>query len=495
MTDRPSSSRSPQGDRSSNRFRQDLHGPRNRARNVIEWSLGRYNRQADQQASSSSSLDNDTRDKWQKNFQVLLDDYRFCLNDILKESKEMQDKIIEEYKQEFGRANGSKRKEYIKNLKSLVRGLQPDKFQDNEQIAIDEELGYFLKSKYEELKDVRKEAIKFLAKKIEKKIENGIEKKIKKESDKRVEISKWAHALDEYCLFNHNQRVRDTVYMSVADDMKLICEFDLEKIKNAEKKDLYKNDNKEIYRAIKKINQSLYSAQDREALRQQEIIEAEQELRDLEQESDNDDERSHSSSDLDHEGSHNTRISSDDERSHSSSDSDHEGSHNTRISSDDEEIRNMSLELSQLEHATQQALELSQLEHATQQALELSQLEYATQQALELSQLEHATQQAPEQFNPRVNSHRDLEGPAPVSGGGSLIRTQLWQIFESIHRIVRPYSLEHDHRPQSQAQQGLEQRYEVIDVSHMASPQIINLDEVLRQQLQSMWRRMLRSDT
>ena len=171
-------------------------------RNVIEWILGRHNRLADRQASTSRGLDNDTSDKWQENFQVLLDDYRFCLNDILKESKEIQDEIIEEYKQEFEQVNGSERKEYIKNLKSFVRGLQPDKFQDNEQIAIDEELGYFLKRKHEKLKDVRKEAIKFLAKKIEKKIENGIEKKIKKKSDRRVEFSKWAHALDEYCLFN-----------------------------------------------------------------------------------------------------------------------------------------------------------------------------------------------------------------------------------------------------------------------------------------------------
>ena len=110
MTDRPSSSRSPQGDRSSNRFRQDLHGQRNRTRNVIEWILGRHNRQTDRQASTSRSLDNDTSDKWQKRFQVSLDDYRFCLNDILKYNKETQDKIIEEYSQKFQRANESKQR-------------------------------------------------------------------------------------------------------------------------------------------------------------------------------------------------------------------------------------------------------------------------------------------------------------------------------------------------------------------------------------------------
>ena len=537
MTDRPSSSRAFQGDRSSNRLRQDSHGPRTRDRNVIEWILGRHNRPTDQQASTSRGLDNDTSDKWQKRFQVLLDDYRMCLNDIAKYDKETQDKTIEKWRQEFQQANESKQEEQVKELRDLVRNIQPDKFQDDEQIAIDEELGYFLKSPFEELRDVREAALKFLAERIEKKIENGIEVKIEKESDKLEEIRKWTQAIDDYCT-NHKQRVIDSAYCSVVDDIALLYKHDLDKIENAKREDIYKNDNEGVYFIIKEINLSLYSTQDRETLNWNERREAEREWQNL----------ANWGQDLD------------DERSYPSSDSNHEGRRNTIIRSDDEEIRNVSLEqsqldqatqqslelsqleqaiqqalelsqtehatqqaleLSQLDQATQQALELSQLEQATQQALELSQLEQATQQALELSQLEHAiqqaleqsqldqaTQQAPEQFNPRVNPHRDLEGPAPVSGGGSLIRTQLWQIFERIHRIVQPYHLEHDHRPQSQALQGLEQRYEVIDVSHMASPQILNLDEVLRQQLQStrqqlqsmrqqlqsMWRRMLRSD-
>ena len=248
-----------------------------------------------------------------------------------------------------------------------------------------------------------------------------------------------------------NQRVIDTAYKSVADDMKLIYEFDLEEIKNAEEKDFYKDDNEEIYRTIEKINLSLYSAQDREALRQQEIIEAEREWQNLA----------------------NRGQESDDERSHSSSNSHHEGMRNTIISSDDEEIRNTSFEQSQMEHETEQSLEQSQIESAIQQSLEQLQMEQVIQQSLE-------------QSNP--NSQRNLEGTA------TLIRARLQQIFERFRQIVQSYYLEHDHRPQSHEQQRLEQRYEVIDVSHMASPQIINLDEVLRQQLQRMWRRMLRSD-
>jgi hypothetical protein len=476
MTDRASSSRSPQGDRLPNHSHQDSHGQRTRPRNVIEWSLGRHNRQADQQASTSSGLGNETRDKWQKQFQVLLDDYRFYLNDILKKSKEIQDIIIEERKQKFGQANKSERKEYIKDLKSLVRDLQPDIFQNNEQLAIDEELGYFLKSEYEELKDVRKEAIKFLAKKIEKKIENGIEKKITNKSDKRAEIIKWMHALDEYCLFNHNQRVRDTVYTSVANDMKLIHEYNLEKVKDAKKEDLYKNHNKEIYRAIEKINQSLYSAQDREALRQHERIEAEREWQNLANQGQAlDDERSYPSSDSDHEERRNTLIISDDERSYPSSDLDHEERRNTLIISDDEEIRNISHEQLQLDQAIQLSHEQLQLD----QAIQLSHEQLQLDQAIQLSR---------EQFNPRVNPHRNLEGAA------TLIHAQFRQIFERICQIVWPYLPEQGHRLQSQEQQGLEQRYEVIDVSHMASPQIINLGEVLRQQLPSLWRQMLRSD-
>ena len=431
MVDRASSSRAPQGDRLPNRSHQDSHHRSARDQHVTTWGqrLGRHNRQTDQQASTSSGWDNDTRDEWQKRFQVLLDDYRFCLNDILKESKVIQDSIIEEYKQEFGRANESKRKEYVKNLSSLVRDLQTEKFQDNEQIAIDEELGYFLKSKDEELKNIRKEALVFL----KEKIENGIERKIRNKSDKRAEISKWTHALDEYCLFNHSQRVREAVYRSVADDMKLIYEHNLEEIENAKKSDLYKNDNEEIYLIIKKINLSLYSILDREALMGRERIEAAREWQNLA----------------------NRAQESDNERNHSLSDSDHEGRRSTIISSDDEEIRNVSFEQLQMEQAIQQSLE---------------------------------------QSNPRVNSHRDLGGPATVGGGGSLIRTQFWQVFERIHQIVWLYCLEHDHRPQIQEQRRLEQRNEVIDVSHMASPQIIDLGEVLRQQLQRMWRRMLRSD-
>ena len=383
------------------------------------------------------------------------------------------------------------KEEQVKELRDLVRSFQPEKFEnedhiaDEDHIAIDEELGYFLKSQFEELRDVREAALKFLAERIEKKVENGIEVKIKKKSDKLEEIRKWTQAIDDYCT-NHKQRVTDNAYHSVVNDIALLYEHDLYKVKNAKREDIYKNDNERIYFIIEEINLSLYSSQDRGALRQHEerrntIISSYDERNYPSSDSDHegrrntiissDDERNYPSSDSDHEGRRNTIISSDDERNYPSSDSDHEGRRNTIISSDDEEIRNMSFELSQMDQAIQQSLELSQMDQAIQQSLELS-------------QMDQAIQQAPEQFNPRVNPHRNLEGTA------TLIRARLRQIFERFRQIVQSYYLEHDHRPQSHEQQTLEQRYELIDVSHMASPQIINLDEVLRQQLQRMWGQM-----
>ena len=353
MVDRASSSRSPQGDRLSNRSHQDSRHQSARDRHPTTWGqqLDKPSRPTDQQASTSSGLDNDTSDKWQKHFQVLLDDYRFCLNDVLKESEEIQDKVIEEYKQEFERANESKREEYVKNLRSLVISLQPDKFQDNEQIAIHEKLGYFLKSKYELLTDVREAALEFLTEKIL----NGIEE----ESDRLAEFRKWTHALDDYCT-NHEQRVTNLAYRSVVDDIKLLYENNLSEIIRAQEDSIYQDGNQKIYDAIVAIHEILYPSTDNNALMDR--------------------------------------------------------------------------------------------------------------------------------------RNRRSRGTATVSGGGSLIRAQFWQIFERIHQIVRLYRLEHGHRPQSQERQRPEQRYEVIDVSHTASPQIIDLGEVLRQQLQRMWRRMLRSD-
>jgi hypothetical protein len=465
MVDRASSSRTPQGDRFPNRSRQDSSHRSARDQHVTTWNqqLDRYGRQTDQQASTSRGLDDDTYDKWQKHFAVLLDDYRFCLDSILKESKEIQDKVIEDYRQKFQRANESEQEEYVKDLRGLIRSFQPDKFEDNEQITIDKELGYFFKSQFEELRDVREAALTFLAERIEKKIENGIEVKIEEKSDKLAEIRKWTQALDDY-FTNHEQRVTSLVYDSVSRDMKFIYEHDLDKIrnaKNAENEYIYKNNDEKIYFIVKEINQSLYSAQDRKVLMQQNRIEAEREWANT----------ANMIQELYDEMFHSSYNSDDEERrNHSSYDSNDEGRRSTIISSDNEESRSTSSRL-----------------------LEQSEMERAIQQSLEQSEMERAIQQSLEQSNPRINSHRDLEGTATGSDRGSLIRAQIEQIFERIRQIVRLYSLEHDQRPQIQEMQGLKKRYEVIDVSHIVSPQIIDLGDVLRQQVQRMWRRMLRS--
>ena len=116
MADRPSSRRN--SDSSQNRSRS---GSSPRSRFLIF---------PDQQASTSSELDNETRNEAQKRFKVFLDEYRICLNDLFKCNQEEQDTILNLCKQEFQKRNENGRQQYIEDLLNLNPRQQLELAQD-----------------------------------------------------------------------------------------------------------------------------------------------------------------------------------------------------------------------------------------------------------------------------------------------------------------------------------------------------------------------------
>jgi hypothetical protein len=426
MTDRPSSSsRDSQRDRPPNRSDQDLSHQSARDRHVTTWS-----QHSDQQASTSSSLNNDKRlkgkyreqrqrnyihDELQHRFNVSLSEMESYLKNI-EPNKEERDKILEIYEQDFQElTKKGKGETCVEIFEEQMRKLQPDKYDDEKQVEIDKKLGYLLKNKKEELINIRMSVLKFL------------EEKIKNETDKKDAFLGWNHALDEYCT-TANTLVTSSVYQNVINDLHLCYEIDRNKIAANEKNNIYTGDNSNIYKSINRINKSLYTEQEMAQMHRQENEEQErQNFQDL----------------LVQEQEHSML------RQHL----------NAIIPDNDEtEVQRVLLqsrEESEMQRVLLQSREESEMQHVLLQSREETEMQHVLLQSREETEMQHVLLQSLDQLsNQGFNNHGQLE---------------------------------HDHRPQHQTQQRPEQRFEEIDLSHMTSPQIIDCSEVLRQQMQRMF--------
>ena len=229
----------------------------------------------DQQASTFSGLNNDTRDESQKRFKIFLDEYRICLKDSFNCDEEMQNIILNMCKQNFQKLNENGRKNYVENLEDYRRKqLQADKYDTEEQIEIDKKLGYLLKNKDAkdaERRNIRMSVLNFLKDKINKK-SNLVEK--------RSVLLNWSNNLDCYC--NNHELVTSDVYNNIMRDAYLCYEHDKSKIQKNGKNANYKEENMNIYQTIKEINKSLYPEQEKKQLyRQENQQRAEREWQDL----------------------------------------------------------------------------------------------------------------------------------------------------------------------------------------------------------------------
>jgi hypothetical protein len=138
-----------------------------------------------------------------------------------------------------------------------------------------------------------------------------------------------------------------------------------------------------------------------------------------------------------------------------------------------------------------------------QYILEQSQMRAARRQSqMETARRRSQTRAARRQLRMEaaIQQSRDETEMQLLRGETEMHRLQMehatWQsIWQSNELYNQNRYTDHDHELQSQTLQRPERRYEQIDMSHIASPQIIiDCVEVLRQRLQRMWRRILEPD-